>query len=346
MTDPRATPLRRLPGGRRHGPFRASCWMAEDHLVCVETSWFVERYRRFAFRDIESIVIQRNERARVWTILWIVFLLIGAAMALPPAADGTVRVLGALLAVPALLGLVINAMRGPCCATTLHTRVSAQDARAWRRLRTARQAVAELAAAVGTVQGALPDDSLAAAAGAGAATEPAAVPAPRPMPPPVAAAPAGPPRRRLIAACAAALLVEAAATAMAIGLRTAPMMMAVLGLSFLLFGLCATALVRGAGGRTTPVLRSWTWWLFGYLAVRGTVAYFWGLVRYMPAAVTGGGQATDWVVLLFDTWAADSRFLAVFFGLVSLLSATFGFMGILMALRSRGAGGGGMKPET
>lgn len=345
MTDPRATPLRRLPGGRRHGPFRASCWMAEDHLVCVETSWFVERYRRFAFRDIESIVIQRNERARVWAILWIVLLLIGAAMALPPAAGDTVRALGALLAVPALLGLVINAMRGPCCATTLHTRVSAQDARAWRRLRTARRAVAELAAAVGAVQGALPDDGLAAAAGGNAATEPAAVPAPRPMPPPVVAAPAGPPRRRLIAACAAALLVEAAATATAIGLRTAPMMMAVLGLSFLLFGLCTTALVRSAGGRTTPALRAWTWWLFGYIAARGTVAYFWGLVRYMAAAATGGGQTTDWVVLLFDTWAADSRFLAVFFGLVSLLSTTLGALGLMMAIRSNRPGLGEQRAE-
>ena len=160
MTDPRPIPLRRLPGGRVHGPLRASCWMAQDHLVCVETSWFVERYRRFAFRDIEAVVIRRNDSARTWTLLWTVLLLAGAAMVFPPAADGTVRVFGAILAVPALLGLVLNAMRGPCCTTALRTRVSVPNVRAWRRLRTARRAVAELAAAVEAVQGTLSESDL------------------------------------------------------------------------------------------------------------------------------------------------------------------------------------------
>ncbi len=331
MPPPPSIPYRRMQGGRMSGPFRASCWLASDHLLYAETSWFVESYRRFGLRDIESLVIQRNDRARVWGLLGGVLLLVGAAMALPPSAAAPVRVLGILLGVPGLLALVLNAMRGPCCTVTLHTRVSRQRLRAWGRLRTARQAAGELSAAIEAVQGPFVEADFAAAAPGEPPVRGASAPPP-PTPPPTAPAPtpAAGTGRRPHGACGLVLLIEAAAAAAAIGVRAAPMLMGTLTLSFLLFGLCVILLVRGSAARVPRVLRLWTWWLFAYIAVRGVVAYVWGLGRYLAVAATGE-QPSDWVVLLFDSWAADSRFLAVYFGAVSLASTVLGILGLLLA---------------
>lgn len=335
-------PYRRMKGGRTSGPFRASCWLAADHLLCVETSWFVESYRRFGLRDIESLVIQRNDRARVFGLLGGVVLLVGAAMALPPAAGGAVRVIGAILGVPALLALVLNAMRGPCCTVTLQTRVSRQRLRAWGRLRIAQQAAGELAVAIEAVQGPF-DEADFAAAGPGVPPV-RSKSAPPPAPPLPAPPPAAGMGRRPHMAAALVLLIEAAAAAAAIGVRSAPMLMGTLTLSFLLFGLCVVLLVRGSAARVPRALRIWTWWLFAYVAARGVVAYIWGLGRYLAVTATSREQPNDWVVLLFDSWAADSRFLAVYFGAVCLASAVLGVLGLLLA--RKGAEAGARKAES
>lgn len=348
MPPPPPIPYRRLRGMRWFWGARARAWLAPDHLLYVETSWFVERYRRFHLRDIEAVVLQRNDRARVATVLWIIALLPGLVMLLIPDAGPGTRATGAVLAALSLIGQVVHLLRGPCCSVTLHTRVSRQRLRCWNRVGRALPAVDELCEAVEAAQGRFsPADFETASDGASqadtnAAPYPpaAATPPAGPASPAAPGAPPAPAGLRWHVLSAAVLLVEAAAAAIAIGVRAAPMLMGTLVLSFILFGFCATALVRGAARRVPQALRTWAWWLFGYLALRGTAAYVWGMARYMPAAAASEGQPQDWVVLFFDSWAADSRFLAVFFAAISALSAVFGSLGFLLlrSARTRPAG--------
>ncbi len=63
-----------LPG-RGFGPFRRDrLWMAEDHLLSIRSSRFVDVYERFYFRDIQGIYF-RERRGE--------FFMIVAALALP-----------------------------------------------------------------------------------------------------------------------------------------------------------------------------------------------------------------------------------------------------------------------
>jgi hypothetical protein len=73
MPKTRATAYKRLPGrGFRRKGFlpitRVSCtlWLAKDHLLSVDNRVFSESYKRFYFRDIQAIIVQRTNRGKVW----------------------------------------------------------------------------------------------------------------------------------------------------------------------------------------------------------------------------------------------------------------------------------------
>lgn len=329
-----SNPYRRMPGRGYGFATRSRAWMAGDHLLYVETAWFVEHYRRFHYRDIQSIVIQRTSRIHLWTVLGAILFLSGLAM---PALSEGARVTGWVVSAIAAIGMVVNAARGPTCRFVLQTRVNRQPIRCWHRLRVARRALEPLRSAIEAAQGTFSDVDFEAARAAEANAPPLqlAGPAPHPpAPPPPPEAPVQAAGTRWHAVCAGTLIVEACAAGVSIVLRASPMLMGTLILSFLLFGLCAVALVRGATGRSGRGLRIWAWWLFAYLALRGAVAYFWGLARYMAEAAKGK-QMDDWVVLFFNTWAGDSLFLGYFFGVVCLLSGAFAATGFLLARRAR-----------
>ena len=76
-----ATPVQyqRLPGGgmaRKGSSFiaatRTTCrlWLGDDHLLQVESmGGYSETYKRFYFRDIQAIIVQRTRTWVVWNIV-------------------------------------------------------------------------------------------------------------------------------------------------------------------------------------------------------------------------------------------------------------------------------------
>jgi len=56
-------PYKKLPGSLRGFIRRASLWEGSDHLLSVSGTRFSEEYRRFYYRDIEAIIIQKCPRA-------------------------------------------------------------------------------------------------------------------------------------------------------------------------------------------------------------------------------------------------------------------------------------------
>ncbi|MFL6463803.1 MAG: hypothetical protein ACJ73N_05270, partial [Bryobacteraceae bacterium] len=57
-----AFPYKKLPGTRRGLVRKAVLWEGADHIFSVTGTRFSEQYRRFYYRDIQALVIQRCAR--------------------------------------------------------------------------------------------------------------------------------------------------------------------------------------------------------------------------------------------------------------------------------------------
>lgn len=55
-------PYKRLPGVRRGVIRKASLWEGSDHLFSISGTRFSEQYRRFYYRDIQALVVQKSAR--------------------------------------------------------------------------------------------------------------------------------------------------------------------------------------------------------------------------------------------------------------------------------------------
>jgi hypothetical protein len=111
----------------------SSLWQGEDHLLCIDSNHFAESYKRFQFRDIQSITIRKTRNREVWNFVLSLTLLLAIATllytsALNPWWVGTITLLG----VP----LILNNLFGPTCTAYLQTAVQREELpsinRVWR----------------------------------------------------------------------------------------------------------------------------------------------------------------------------------------------------------------------
>src|SRR5213593_2882508 len=77
---------RRLTRSRvRHTGFftlastRSSLWLGKDHLLNIDSNRYTEEYKRFYFRDIQSITIRKTKRREIWNLVLMLLLLVGGA---------------------------------------------------------------------------------------------------------------------------------------------------------------------------------------------------------------------------------------------------------------------------
>lgn len=114
-------PIRGLGTGRgsiqvatRHRLYQAS-----DHLMLVQSTGFTEDYRRIYYRDIESVIVRPSHRRGATTL---VLVLITFILFLLPLAHVN-WIAAAVCAIPFLVGIVINLLKGPSCQCHVNTRV-------------------------------------------------------------------------------------------------------------------------------------------------------------------------------------------------------------------------------
>jgi hypothetical protein len=75
---------KKLPG-RHVSIFGVKClWQGPDHLLWVEAALGQEHYRRFYYKDIQAIVLQRTSRHNYWSVAWGVLSLCCVETALRP----------------------------------------------------------------------------------------------------------------------------------------------------------------------------------------------------------------------------------------------------------------------
>jgi len=143
---------RRLPGRPFSLISRDSLWLAEDHLLSVQSNRFSENYRRYYFRDIQAVTIQRTAPISPWTY---VAGAVAAAFLAPGVLFDYQKTFlwisgGLFLAITlTLIGL------GPTCACYMQTAVSRDRLGSLRWIGTAERALRILQPAIEQVQGAM-----------------------------------------------------------------------------------------------------------------------------------------------------------------------------------------------
>ena len=157
---------RRLPGrGRRtQGPVAVTAaistlWLGPDHLLSVDRIWMNEEFKRFYFRDIQAITLEKTAGRRTWNLIYgglalLTAFIFGGIVAMnstPYAA----RITAACVAAFWLLPILINSLRGPRCICRLQTAVQAEALPSLKQVRKAKRVIGILKPLIEGEQGAL-----------------------------------------------------------------------------------------------------------------------------------------------------------------------------------------------
>jgi hypothetical protein len=136
--------------------------LGEDHILKVELTIFSEDYKRFFFRDIQSIVIKTNRRRMVWNIilaaLLAIFLLEGL---LDTAGWSAWAITMMIFATLTAVFLVINNVFGATCDVHIQTAVQADILPPLSRVRRANRVLERLRPLIVQAQGQLPAEETA-----------------------------------------------------------------------------------------------------------------------------------------------------------------------------------------
>ncbi len=174
---------RPLPGRTWIPLHVARLWLASDHLLATRTTFGVERYRRFYFKDVEALVVQRTKHRAIWNavfggiggaicgggIAFIALIQLTSRGKAPfnfswkldrssvsggisfPNLDPVTKVF-AVIAAFFLLLMLINTLRGQTCALYIQTSSGLTRLDAAVRTRIARRLIARLAPEIEAAQ--------------------------------------------------------------------------------------------------------------------------------------------------------------------------------------------------
>ena len=136
---------------------RATLLIGPDHILKVESTTFSEDYRRFFFRDIQSITIKTNRRRMIWNIT-LVALLALALLELffdAPTWNAWAVIMMSMATITTVL-LVLNNVFGTSCDVRIQTAVQSDILPPLSRVKRATKALEHLRPLIIHAQGQLP----------------------------------------------------------------------------------------------------------------------------------------------------------------------------------------------
>lgn len=150
-------PYVELPGGYRGFLRKASLWEGADHILSVKGSRFNEEYRRFYYRDIQALIVEKRARSGSlgwWVILASLFFvsLVAAAYNDPPYSGYAA---GALF-VAIVIRLDLSLRKS--CRCSIQTAVSRELLPSLIRRAATAEALARLRGRIASAQGELPEE--------------------------------------------------------------------------------------------------------------------------------------------------------------------------------------------
>lgn len=161
----------KLPGQGRSSfgvvtAIRYSLWLARDHLLAVMNQGYSEDYKRFYFRDIQAIILQKTSAGAVANaVLGTILFIIASLTAFGYERKWDTVGLGFLICFDTvfLLCLLVNLAKGPTCKCFLRTAVQTERLYSLHRVRPAHRTIKRIREAVEAEQGILTSEYVTAA---------------------------------------------------------------------------------------------------------------------------------------------------------------------------------------
>jgi hypothetical protein len=133
---------RRLPGRGTTLAHYVRLYQGPDHFLQAASTGWNETYKRFYFREIQAVVIQRTLWQHAWTAAWGASFALFGTLALGAGGDAGI-VLG-VIAGFFLLCLLTNVGLGDTCNCYIRTAVQTEKLQTLTRVRTARRFLARV----------------------------------------------------------------------------------------------------------------------------------------------------------------------------------------------------------
>lgn len=152
----------RLPGKKRGFYRQNTLWLGDDHLLSVESNYYVEEYRRFPYKDIQTVLLRKTSSWRntaLVLLLPILFLGGGLVVSIRRGYPELAWFWGILVGV-LLLVLLVHLLRGPTCACRIQVPLGTADLSSLHRRRTARKALQRLRQKIVEQQGVLATEAI------------------------------------------------------------------------------------------------------------------------------------------------------------------------------------------
>ncbi|MDB6112008.1 MAG: hypothetical protein JWR69_3758 [Pedosphaera sp.] len=153
----------RLPGrgSRRQGAIsvttsRSRLWLGKDHLLCIDSAYYSENYKRFYFRDIRAFVLRKTITGMVVNIVLGVMWALALGVVL--AVGEYVFIISGILS--AFFGgiMLLNTLTGPTCVCQVKTAVQTEELPSLNRIKRARKVLARLRPLIAQAQEELAPD--------------------------------------------------------------------------------------------------------------------------------------------------------------------------------------------
>src|SRR3954469_1241984 len=148
----------RLPGRGLVALQQVRLYRAPDHLLLIASNGFTESYKRFYFRDIQAITIQKTHIGKIWNAVWGSFasIFLFSALGLGGAAGIVMGCIAAIFA----LALLASFLMGPSCACYLRTAVQTERFTPVTRVSAARKLLARIRPFIEQLQGPISKNEL------------------------------------------------------------------------------------------------------------------------------------------------------------------------------------------
>jgi len=143
---------KRLPGRGVSALQHVRLYQGPDHILQVASTGYSESYKRFYFRDIQAVTIQKTVWGKVWNGIWGFLFAVFALPAFGMSRD--VAIVMWIIAGFFGVGLLVNVLIGPTCACYIRTAVQVERLRGLARINACRRLLKRLRPLIDSAQGA------------------------------------------------------------------------------------------------------------------------------------------------------------------------------------------------
>ena len=130
-----------------------------DHLLSIGSNFFSEKYSRFYYKDIQSIITRTTSKGKILNVIFALLLILVLIPALM--SSGRLSVFFYILAVIVFIPFIINILKGTTSVTYIQSPVQTAKLGALNRVRGNERAITQLKPLIENAQGTLTEDLIA-----------------------------------------------------------------------------------------------------------------------------------------------------------------------------------------